>query len=288
MDSVQNKVVFITGGGSGIGLALGRQLAERKAKVMLADLDLQRLDQAKKLLSEQGLIVETTYCDVANSESVKEAALETVDRFGKVHILVNNAGVTLAGKPGEIPFKDWRWIDDINLMGVVYGVEIFVPLIQSHAEGGHIINTASMAGHLAAPAMSPYNATKFAVVGYSETIKQDLEKDNIGVSVLCPAWVRTDIHNTGRNKPSVSFGNSGDKLGQQDDAASGLWKQVATAIENGLDPNLVAEWTIESILENRFYIFTHPEMREMMAQRFHLLDTEFSTLEQDERFLKKD
>jgi short-subunit dehydrogenase len=172
-------------------------------------------------------------------------------------------------------------------MGVVYGVETFVPLIQTHKEGGHIINTASMAGHLAAPAMSPYNATKFAVVGYSETIKQDLEKDNIGVSVLCPAWVRTDIHNTGRNKPSVSFRNSDDKLGRQDDVASGLWKQVATAIENGLDPNLVAEWTIESILENKFYIFTHPEMREMMAQRFHLLDKEFSTLEQDKRFLKR-
>jgi short-subunit dehydrogenase len=172
-------------------------------------------------------------------------------------------------------------------MGVVYGVETFVPLIQSHAEGGHIINTASMAGHLAAPTMSPYNATKFAVVGYSETIKQDLEKDNIGVSVLCPAWVRTDIHNTGRNKPSVSSENSAGKLEQQDGSANGLGKQVATAIENGLDPSLVAEWTIESMLANKFYIFTHPKMREMMAQRFQLLDTEFSMLEQDERFLKK-
>ena len=116
MNSVENKVVFITGGGSGIGLALGRQLAERKAKVVLADLDLQRLAQAKRLLSEQGLVVETIYCDVADSDSIKEAALATIDFFGKVHILVNNAGVTLTGKPGQIPLNDWRWIVDINLM----------------------------------------------------------------------------------------------------------------------------------------------------------------------------
>ena len=288
MNSVENKVVFITGGGSGIGLALGRQLAERKAKVVLADLDLQRLAQAKRLLSEQGLVVETIYCDVADSDSIKEAALATIDFFGKVHILVNNAGVTLTGKPGQIPLNDWRWIVDINLMGVVYGVETFVPLIQSHAEGGYIINTASMAGHLAAPAMSPYNATKYAVVGYSETIKQDLERDNIGVSVLCPAWVRTDIYNTERNKPSVGSESLGIEREEQDASTSGIWKQAVEAIESGLDPNLVAEWTIECMLANRFYIFTHPKMREMMAQRFLLLDTEFSTVGQDKRFLKTD
>jgi short-subunit dehydrogenase len=173
-------------------------------------------------------------------------------------------------------------------MGVVYGVETFVPLIQSHAEGGYIINTASMAGHLAAPAMSPYNATKYAVVGYSETIKQDLERDNIGVSVLCPAWVRTDIYNTERNKPSVGSESLGIEREEQDASTSGIWKQAVEAIESGLDPNLVAEWTIECMLANRFYIFTHPKMREMMAQRFRLLDTEFSTVGQDKRFLKTD
>ena len=191
MNSIQNKVVFITGGGHGIGLSLGKVFAGHGAKVVLADIDEQRLNTAKASLADDGLDVETVVCDVAKAESVRQAADFTIERFGKVHVVINNAGVSLAGKPGAIPLEDWRWIVDINLMGVVYGVEIFVPLIKSHGEGGYIINTASMAGHIAGPSMSPYHATKYAVVGYSESIRQDLQAENIGVSVLCPAWVQT-------------------------------------------------------------------------------------------------
>ena len=175
MNTIQNKVVFITGGGHGIGLSLGKVFAGHGAKVVLADIDEERLNTAKALLAESGFDVETIVCDVAKAESVKSAAEFTVERFGKVHIVINNAGVSLAGKPGSIPLEDWRWIVDINLMGVVYGVEVFVPLIKSHGEGGYIINTASMAGHIAGPSMSPYHATKYAVVGYSESIRQDLQ-----------------------------------------------------------------------------------------------------------------
>ena len=132
-------------------------------------------------------------------------------------------------------------------MGVVYGVEVFVPLIKSHGEGGYIINTASMAGHIAGPSMSPYHATKYAVVGYSESIRQDLQAENIGVSVLCPAWVRTDIHNAGINKPSLARQSASDKKAFDPGVSS-----FAAVIESGIAPDALAPWVYECMLAERF------------------------------------
>ena len=278
METVDGKVAFITGGGSGIGLSLGKVFAKNGARVVLADRDSERLTAAKIALAEQGLEVETVACDVANAQSVKEAAEFTLQKFGKVHIVVNNAGVSLAGKPGEIPLEDWRWIVDINLMGVVHGVEVFTPLIKQHGEGGYLLNTASMAGHLTGAFMSPYNATKFAVVGYSETIVQDLAKSNIGVSVLCPAWVRTDIHNTGINKPSV--------LGAPAvESGGGLEVNgAAAAVESGIDPDALAQWAYECVLANRFYIFSHPSMQNYMEARAEAMKSDYQAIIDDGRF----
>lgn len=279
MKTIQNKVVFITGGGHGIGLSLGKVFAGHGAKVVLADIDEERLNTAKALLAESGFDVETIVCDVAKAESVKSAAEFTVERFGKVHIVINNAGVSLAGKPGSIPLEDWRWIVDINLMGVVYGVEVFVPLIKSHGEGGYIINTASMAGHIAGPSMSPYHATKYAVVGYSESIRQDLQAENIGVSVLCPAWVRTDIHNAGINKPSLARQSASDKQAF-DPGVSGF----AAVIESGIAPDALAQWVYECMLAERFYIFSHPSMTQHIETRAGNIAADYSAIEEDGRF----
>ena len=279
MKTIQNKVVFITGGGHGIGLSLGKVFAGHGAKVVLADIDEERLNTAKALLAESGFDVETIVCDVARAESVKSAAEFTVERFGKVHIVINNAGVSLAGKPGSIPLEDWRWIVDINLMGVVYGVEVFVPLIKSHGEGGYIINTASMAGHIAGPSMSPYHATKYAVVGYSESIRQDLQAENIGVSVLCPAWVRTDIHNAGINKPSLARQSASDKQAF-DPGVSGF----AAVIESGIAPDALAQWVYECMLAERFYIFSHPSMTQHIETRAGNIAADYSAIEEDGRF----
>ena len=279
MDTIQNKVVFITGGGHGIGLSLGRIFAGHGAKVVLADINEQRLTTAKASLAESGFDVDTIVCDVARAESVKNAADFTVERFGKVHIVINNAGVSLAGKPGAIPLEDWRWIVDINLMGVVYGVEVFVPLIKSHGEGGYIINTASMAGHIAGPSMSPYHATKYAVVGYSESIRQDLQAENIGVSVLCPAWVRTDIHNAGINKPSLAQQSASDKQAF-DPGVSGF----AAVIESGIAPDALAQWVYECMLAERFYIFSHPSMTQHIETRAGNIAADYSAIEEDGRF----
>ena len=186
MQDFNNKVAFVTGAASGIGLALCRAYLNAGASVMMADINAEGLKIAAKEFSDKSDRVSTVVCDVKSADSVNAAAKATIDAFGKIHIVVNNAGVGLGGFPGSIPLEDWRWITDINLLGVVYGVEAFVPLIQAHGEGGYIINTASMAGHVAAPGMAPYHATKFAVVGYSKALAQELKKINIGVSVLCP------------------------------------------------------------------------------------------------------
>lgn len=283
MESLKNKVAFITGGGHGIGLSIGRIFAQQGARVVLADINEKRLASAKETLASADLSVETVVCDVADPDALRRAADFTLERFGKVHIVVNNAGVSLAGKPGKIPLEDWRWIVDINLMSVAYGVEIFTPLIQSHGEGGYFINTASMAGHIAGPAMSPYHATKFAVVGYSESIRADLAADNIGVSVLCPAWVRTDIHNAGVNKPSLTNGATADESSSNEPEA-GI-ADIAAVIESGIAPDDLAQWVLECMLAKRFYIFSHPSMTQHLDARAALIKADYEAIVNDGRFL---
>lgn len=283
MESLKNKVAFITGGGHGIGLSIGRIFAQQGARVVLADINEKRLASAKETLASADLSVETVVCDVADPDALRRAADFTLERFGKVHIVVNNAGVSLAGKPGKIPLEDWRWIVDINLMSVAYGVEIFTPLIQSHGEGGYFINTASMAGHIAGPAMSPYHATKFAVVGYSESIRADLAADNIGVSVLCPAWVRTDIHNAGVNKPSLTNRATADESSSNEPEA-GI-ADIAAVIESGIAPDDLAQWVLECMLAKRFYIFSHPSMTQHLDARAALIKADYEAIVNDGRFL---
>ena len=270
---VSGKTAFVTGGASGIGLEIGRVLMEQGAQVMLADRDADGLAAAKADLGN----VQTVVCDVSDPASVQAAADATIAAFGKVHIVVNNAGVSLAGSPGRTPLKDWQWIVDINLMGVVYGVEVFTPLIQSHGEGGYCINTASMSGHLATPQLGAYTATKFAVVGYSESLAQDLAPHKIGVSVLCPGWVKTDINKTHEGRPSGhdQDGAFADNPGMQ---------MISDAVEQGLPPRHVAEWAFESMQAGRFYIFTHPSMRRWIQKRASLVDADYAACVDDPRF----
>ncbi|MEO1657933.1 MAG: SDR family NAD(P)-dependent oxidoreductase [Pseudomonadota bacterium] len=274
--SLEGKTAFITGGAKGIGFAIAKAFVARGANVMLADINQDALSKAASSLGDQA---DTVICDVADADAVKAAADKTIERFGKVHIVVNNAGVGAGGAPGTIPLKDWRWVVDINLMGVVYGVETFVPLIQSHGEGGYIINTASMAGHAAGGGTGgPYNATKFAVVGYSETLKAELADENIGCSVLCPAWVSTDIHKSGFGAPSQE--------GMDVDAAmqTAQFKQMEAVITSGLSPDLVAEWTVECMLAGRLYIFTHPDFMPALEHRFSNLLADYKAAADDPRF----
>lgn len=277
MSDIQGRVAFVTGGASGLGLSMARSFLKRGASVMLADRNAEGLEHAVAELSSETNQVASIVCDVADASEIEKAAQATIDHFGKVHIVANNAGVGLGGQPGEIPLQDWRWIVDINLMGVVHGVEVFTPLIQSHGEGGHIINTGSMAGHVAPGGMGPYNATKYAVVGYSESLKAELMPHNIGVSVLCPGWVRTNIHTTGFGRPS-----GGPTLEEAKDDPQ--FQEMDAVIKGGLDPDKVADWVSECVEANRLYIFTHEIMKMGIDMKYAQIQADYDAIIQDGRF----
>ena len=278
MTDITGKTAFITGGASGLGFSMARAFASRGANVMLADIDEAGLAvAAEKLRAETNAEIDHVVCDVARAEAVRAGADAVVDRFGKVHIVVNNAGVAINGKPGTIALEDWRWIVDINLLGVVYGVEVFTPLIQAHGEGGHFINTASMAGHIANAGMSPYFATKFAVVGYSEALALEFAKENINVSCLCPAWVKTNIHNTGFAKPS---GGPSKEEAKNDPA----YQEMSAVVNGGLDPDAVGEWVADCVEANRLHIFTHPEFKPFIDARSAAVSADYKAIIDDGRF----
>src|ERR1700709_415836 len=201
MRELAGKTAFVTGGAGGIGFALGRAFAEAGMKVMLADIETEALTAAVKSLHNFGPAVRGIICDVGDSASVDAAASETIEAFGNVHVVCNNAGVAAAGGIDDISLDNWRWVLDVNLMGVLHGIRAFLPHIRAHGEGGHIVNTASMAGMNGGLGFSPYTAAKFAVVGMSEGVSEQLQPHGIGVSVLCPSFVRTRIHESGRNRP---------------------------------------------------------------------------------------
>jgi len=183
---------------------------------------------------------------------------------------MNNAGVALTGQSGKIDLKDWQWIVDINLMGVVYGVEIFTPLIKAHGEGGHILNTASMAGHATTEYMPPYHATKFAVVGYSESIAQELTKHNIQVTCLCPTWVKSNIASSGTARPSA-----GQKAAPQNKAIKDAHNSVAALVANGMDAPRMAELTLAMMADGRQHVFNDPDARPAIDMRANALADDY-------------
>lgn len=265
MRAFADKTAFITGGASGIGLALGRAFAEAGMKVMLADVEAGALEKALQSLSNYGNRVLGIPCDVGDAESVERAAQATFDAFGNVHVVCNNAGVAAGGGIDNISIDNWRWVVDVNLMGVVYGVRSFLPQMLKHREGGHIVNTASMAGMINGIGFSPYVATKFAVVSMSEGLAMQLQPHGIGVSVLCPEYVRTRIGESGRNRPS-RYGAS-PQLDPASPAAQ-VVAEIARRLEAGIDPAQVAAKVLDAIRNEQFYIFTHPNMRQGVDERF--------------------
>ena len=265
MRDFAGKTAFVTGGAAGIGLALGRAFAQSGMKVMLADIETDALQAAVKNLREISPDISGTICDVADAASVERAAQAAFDAFGKVHVVCNNAGVAAGGGIDHISLDNWRWVIDVNLMGVLHGIKSFLPHIRAHGEGGHIVNTASMAGMQGGLGLSPYGASKFAVVSMSEGLNLQLKPYGIGVSVLCPSYVRTRIGESGRNRPE-RYGQS-----QPLDPASPAAAMVAAIAENiqaGLDPAFVAARVLAAIREDQLYVFTHQGMRAEVEGRF--------------------
>jgi NAD(P)-dependent dehydrogenase (short-subunit alcohol dehydrogenase family) len=265
MREFAGKTAFVTGGAGGIGLALGRAFAQAGMKVMLADIEADALQAAVKSLQEISPDISGTVCDVADAASVERAAQASFDAFGRVHVVCNNAGVAAGGGIDHISLDNWRWVIDVNLMGVLHGIKSFLPHIRAHGEGGHIVNTASMAGMQTGLGFSPYGATKFAVVSMSEGLSLQLKPHGIGVSVLCPSFVRTRIGESGRNRPE-RYGRP-QPLDPASPAAA-MVAEIARNIDAGLEPDAVAARVLTAIREDELYIFTHPGMRAEVEPRF--------------------
>lgn len=261
MQDLKGKVAFITGGASGIGLAMAEAFGREGMSVMLADIEEKALAAALEELRAKQIRAEGVVADVTSRDSLRRAALETIAKFGKVHVVCNNAGVGAGGPMGQVAERDWDWVLDVNVKGVIYGTEIFMPLIESHGEGGHYVNTASMAGMVSAPGMEPYNASKFAVVAMSEGWAVQLAAKNIGVSILCPGYVKTRIHESRRNR-QADYGQAepGAFLGGEGAADS--------PVLSGIPTGPVAARVVEAVKANELYIFTHPEFRPFVEARF--------------------
>lgn len=269
MRDVTGKVAFITGGASGMGLAMARSFAAAGMKVAIADVEQDALDRVKAEFDASNAEVITLQVDVTDRAAMEAAADATEAAFDKVHVLVNNAGVAVGGSLDQMSYEDWDWVMGVNLNGVVNGLQAFVQRIKAHGEGGHVVNTASLAGHFAIPGLGVYTATKYAVVGISETLRADLKQHDIGVSVLCPGVVNTNIFDSGRNRPSHLQGETDTaKMVLSEDVAEPEREQrMAEMMAQALDPAVVGDMVLHSIQEDEFYIFSHPEVEPMVSGR---------------------
>lgn len=263
MEDLQGKVAVVTGAASGIGLALSHAFAAQGAKVVMADIEADALERAAAELGDAE--VRTVVCDVSDRAQVDALRDATLDAFGAVHLVCNNAGVAGGGPIWAQSEADWNWVLGVNLWGVIHGISAFTPLLIEQGEG-HIVNTASIAGMISMPWGGTYNVSKHAVVTLSETLFADLQlvgASNIGVSVLCPGWVQTRIHESARNRPSHMGGG-----GEPSEEQRAMAAHVGNLIAEGLNPREVADLVVGAVQEQRFYIFTHPHWMPLVSDRF--------------------
>jgi len=252
MKDVKGKVAFITGGASGVGLGMAKVFTRAGMKVVIADIRREFLDQALPQIEGD---VHAIQLDITDRDAVERAAQETTQVFGKVHILCNNAGVNLFKTIDESSYEDWDWIVGINLNAVFNGIHTFVPRIKAHGEGGHIVNTASMAAFCAGATAGIYTATKFAVRGLSESLRLSLGEFNIGVSVLCPGLVQSKIYLSEQIRPEDLT------VTNQEIDMEGI-KRLEEVHKMGMEPVEVGEKVLRGIQRNDLYIFSHPDHKE--------------------------
>jgi NAD(P)-dependent dehydrogenase (short-subunit alcohol dehydrogenase family) len=252
MDNVEGKVAFITGGANGIGLGIARAFVNAGMKVVIADIRAEALEAASAGFAEAGQSdsVATVQLDVTDRESMAAAADFAEKTFGKVHVLVNNAGIGIGGPVKAAKFDDWDWGMDVNLGGVINGIVEFLPRLNSHGEGGHIINTSSMAAVVPMRVASIYITAKSAVLGLSEQLRGELEEDNISVSAFCPGPVQTNISHSGELRPEKYRKDSGyaefeKNLSERPN--SPLWMTMEE----------VGERVLAGLRNNDLFIFTH-------------------------------
>jgi NAD(P)-dependent dehydrogenase (short-subunit alcohol dehydrogenase family) len=251
MQDLAGKVAVVTGAGSGIGEGIARAAAAAGMKVVIADIDISKAQTVAASLGEGAIACKVDVSSLASVEAMRDAALQ---RFGSVHLLCNNAGVWIGAMMHDADIKDWQYLINVNLYGVIHGVKAFLPLLVEQGEG-HIVNTASMGGLISGPPEGLYTTTKFAVVGLSEALLMEVADKGVGVSVLCPGLVNTNLI-------TQSFAVRPDEFNSGIDH-----QQPAPDVANGISPLNVGEQVMDAVLESSFYVITHDEYRDIVAMR---------------------
>lgn len=266
MELGAGNVAVVTGAGSGIGLALANAFAAAGCSIVLADVQEDALATADAEVSAHGVDTLTASTDVSKSDQVEALAAATMERFGAVHVVCNNAGVAGAGDPWVGPIETWEWVMGVNFWGVVHGIRAFLPHIVMSG-GGHVVNTASIAG-LYPGFAAPYDASKHAVVALSEGLFTSLKAAEVpvGVSCLCPGWVKTGIAESERNWPD-EFGAAPER----DAAAEISFGYLRRAIDEGMPPAAVADLVVDAVVTGRYWVFPHPDFLEITVERFHTI-----------------
>jgi len=258
MQDLKAKVAVVTGAASGIGRGLAGAFAQQGARVVLADIEEAPLAEVGRALEAEGAQVLCVPTDVTRPEDLEALATAAESRFGATHVVCNNAGVAPIAPILETRLEDWRWVFEVNLFGVVHGIQAFAPRLVAQGEG-HIVNTASSGGLLTVPGFGAYVATKHAVVGLSETLYQELQGTGVGVSVLCPGLINTKIFESERNRPQdggpTAYGSF----------AEGARQSIADSPNT---PEAVAACVVEAIQEGRMHILPNEEIRPFVAERF--------------------
>jgi NAD(P)-dependent dehydrogenase (short-subunit alcohol dehydrogenase family) len=254
MQDVDGKVAFITGGASGVGLGMAKAFTGAGMKVVIADIRQEHLDEAMGVLDTGS--AHPVQVDVTDRARMAAAAEEAERVFGKVHVVCNNAGINLFNDITSATYQDWDWVFGVNLGGVINGVVTFVPRIKAHGEGGHVVNTASMASFLAGPGAGIYTAAKFGVRGISEALRYSLPQHGIGVSVVCPGLVESKIYKSDEVRPAEL---------STDANFMAILPEVHT---HGMSGDEVGEKTLRAIRRGDFYVLTHPEFREELQETF--------------------
>lgn len=261
MECKKNQVAFVTGGASGIGFGMATAFAKAGMKLALADIEEGAVTEAAESLRADGADATAFVVDVTDRDALAATRDAVLEAYGAVHLVCNNAGVNRAGPITELSYDDWDWVMGVNLNGVINGVMTFVPELTRHGADAHMINTASVGGLVGMPGLSIYNTAKFGVVGLSEALRADFLESGVGVSVLCPGLVRTNLNSGERNRP----GNEGKAIKPPEN----------DTLQQGMDPMVLGETVLEAVRAGDFFICPHPEFRGVIKDRNAALEAAF-------------